>query len=160
MTPKQIIKLAAKHRIEHDGDYSRTGAEMTRDLIAFANAIAAAAASEDMERLKSALDSINDIRNSIIGLQTLNWSEHVYPLVKVLDEAGFEGMEYPAAREFYGTMLDRCNAAEKDAERYRFIRDADRCDQLIPFDYILSYAGADLDEAINAAIAADKERQP
>ncbi|MBR7929443.1 hypothetical protein [Burkholderia ambifaria] len=77
---------------------------------------------DDLAMLRNALTSINGIRNSIIGLHTLNWSEHVYPLVAALDAAGFEGMEYPEARAFYGTMLDRCNAAEKDADRYRRLR--------------------------------------
>ncbi|MCA8195432.1 hypothetical protein [Burkholderia vietnamiensis] len=77
---------------------------------------------DDLAVLRNALTSINGIRNNIIGLHTLNWSEHVYPLVAALDAAGFEGMEYPEARAFYGTMLDRCNAAEKDAERYRLLR--------------------------------------
>lgn len=63
--------------------------------------------------LREALEEINHIRNSIIGLQTMNWSEHVYPLVAALDAAGFEGMEYPEARENFGTMLERTNAAEK-----------------------------------------------
>lgn len=76
----------------------------------------------DAARYRAALDGINVIRNSIIGLQTLNWSEHVYPLVAALDSAGIEGMPYPAAREFFGTMLDRCNAAEDDAVRWREAR--------------------------------------
>jgi hypothetical protein len=76
----------------------------------------------EVRTLREALAAINVIRNSIIGLQTLNWSEHVYPLVAALDAAGLEGMAYPEARAFYGTMLDRCNAAEDDAERYRWLR--------------------------------------
>lgn len=64
------------------------------------------------EALAEALTKINDIRNSIIGLQTMNWSEHIYPLVAALNAAGFEGMSYPEARENYGTMLERTNAAE------------------------------------------------
>lgn len=59
-----------------------------------------------------ALAKINAIRNSIIGLQSLNWSEHVYPLVAALDEAGIEGMEYPEARKYFGTLLERAVAAE------------------------------------------------
>jgi len=38
-----------------------------------------------------ALGKINDIRNSIIGCQTVNWSEHIYPLVAALEGAGIEG---------------------------------------------------------------------
>lgn len=64
------------------------------------------------EAMIEALTKINGIRNSIIGLQTMNWSEHIYPLVAALNAAGFEGMSYPEARENFGTMLERTNAAE------------------------------------------------
>jgi hypothetical protein len=69
----------------------------------------------------AALAKINDIRNSIIGCQAVNWSEHIYPLVAALEEAGIEGMEYPAARANVGTLLERAVSAEvalaaKDAE--------------------------------------------
>ncbi len=60
----------------------------------------------------AALVKINDIRNSIIGFQTMNWSEHIYPLVAALEEAGIKGAGYPAARTNVGTMLDRTLAAE------------------------------------------------
>lgn len=78
---------------------------------------------QEVHELRETLGAINVIRNSIIGLQTLNWSEHVYPLVAALDAAGIEGMDYPEAREFFGAMLDRCNAAEDDAGRYRWLRE-------------------------------------
>jgi hypothetical protein len=61
---------------------------------------------------REALAKINEIRNSIIGLQKLNWSEHVYPLVAALDAAGYEGMPYPEARKNFGTLLERAVAAE------------------------------------------------
>lgn len=64
------------------------------------------------EAMREALTKINAIRNSIIGLQTMNWSEHIYPLVAALEAAGFEGMDYPEARENFGTMLERTSAAE------------------------------------------------
>lgn len=44
------------------------------------------------------LIKINDIRNSIIGCQTVNWSEHIYPLVAALEKAGIEGAGYTAPR--------------------------------------------------------------
>ena len=66
----------------------------------------------DAVRMREALEKINEVRNSIIGTHSLNWSEHVYPLVAALQEAGFEGMEYPAAREYYGTLVERCVKAE------------------------------------------------
>jgi hypothetical protein len=69
--------------------------------------------------LREALGKVNAIRNSIIGLQKINWSEHIYPLVAVLNEAGFVGMPYPEARENYGTMLERTLAAEAEVARLR-----------------------------------------
>jgi hypothetical protein len=65
------------------------------------------------------LTKINDIRNSIIGCQTVNWSEHIYPLVAALEEAGFEGAGYPASRANVGTMLERTLAAENEAAVFR-----------------------------------------
>lgn len=67
------------------------------------------------EKHAIALSKINDIRNSIIGCQTMNWSEHIYPLVAALEEAGIEGAGYPASRANVGTMLERTLAAENDA---------------------------------------------
>jgi hypothetical protein len=66
------------------------------------------------DRLMGALTKINDIRNSIIGCQTVNWSEHIYPLVAALEEAGIEGAGYPASRANVGTMLERTLAAENE----------------------------------------------
>jgi hypothetical protein len=77
----------------------------------------AATASEDAR--DAALRKINGIRNSIIGLQALNWSEHVYPLVAALDEAGYEGMNYPEARANYGTLLERAVKAEDELAAMR-----------------------------------------
>lgn len=62
--------------------------------------------------LEKALGDINDIRNSIIGCQKINWSEHIYPLVAALNEAGIEGQSYPEARENVGTLIERAVAAE------------------------------------------------
>jgi len=66
-----------------------------------------------------ALSKINDIRNSIIGCQTVNWSEHIYPLVAALEEAGIEGAGYPASRTNVGTMLERTLAAENEVMALR-----------------------------------------
>lgn len=62
--------------------------------------------------LEAVLSTINDIRNSIIGFQTVNFSEHVYPLVAALKRAGIEGTGYPQAREQFGTMLERTKTAK------------------------------------------------
>src|SRR5207302_2376971 len=73
------------------------------------------------ERMEMALGRINEIRNSIIGLQTVNWSEHIYPLVAALNAAGVEGLHYPEAQQRFGAMLERTREAEAEAARYRGI---------------------------------------
>ncbi len=67
---------------------------------------------EERARLKTGLVKINEIRSSIVGMQKINWSEHIYPLVAALDEAGMVGMTYEDARPHFGTMLERTLAAE------------------------------------------------
>ena len=83
---------------------------------------------DDLERravvAERALMKINEIRNSIIGLQTVNWSEHIYPLVCALNKAGIQGMEYPEAQSKYRTMLERLVAAERERDEYKRWRDA------------------------------------
>jgi hypothetical protein len=46
----------------------------------------------------NALSAISAIRDSIVGMQSINWSLHVYPLVAALDAAGFEGNGYEVSR--------------------------------------------------------------
>lgn len=72
---------------------------------------------EEACKLEAAISEVNNIRNSIIGTQTVNWSEHIYPLVSALEKAGISGMGYPEAREYFGTMLERTLAAEDRAEK-------------------------------------------
>ena len=85
--------------------------------------VAARQAERERDEARAALATVNDIRNSIIGAQTVNWSEHVYPLVAALDAAGFAGMPYPEARENVGTAEAR--------GRERGLEEAAReCDQL------------------------------
>ena len=74
--------------------------------------VAARQAERERDEARAALATVNDIRNSIIGAQTVNWSEHVYPLVTALDAAGVAGMPYPEARENVGTLIERANKAE------------------------------------------------
>jgi hypothetical protein len=64
--------------------------------------------------LTGAMQTINAIRNSIIGAQTVNWSEHVYPLISALDGAGYRGLVYEEARASVRTTLERI--AELEAE--------------------------------------------
>lgn len=73
-----------------------------------------------------ALNKIDAIRNSIIGFQSIGWSEHIYPLVAALGDAGFPGAGYEASRKNVGTLLEqikaaeaRATAAEADAARMR-----------------------------------------
>jgi len=76
-------------------------------------------AEKELERTDMALralNKINGIRNSIIGSQRVNWSEHVYPLVAALNEAGFEGTDFSTAQNNVGTLIERATKAEKALE--------------------------------------------
>lgn len=84
--------------------------EPGQDLLAVLKALTALQAR--VGELEGALTKIDAIRNSIIGCQSVNWSEHIYPLVAALNEAGFEGQEYEDARENVGALIDRANASE------------------------------------------------
>lgn len=55
---------------------------------------------------EEALDGINRIRNSIVGAQAINWSEHIYPLVSLLNRVGQVGLAYPEAKANVGTLID------------------------------------------------------
>lgn len=52
----------------------------------------------EKEGLVKALNKINDLRNDIVGRQAIGFSRHVYPLVAILNEAGFPGMPYEEAK--------------------------------------------------------------
>ncbi len=66
---------------------------------------------DELEQLRAALTKISAIRDSIIGQQGFNWSEHAYPLVAVLNAAGFLGAGYEIARRNLGTLIDQRDAA-------------------------------------------------
>lgn len=68
------------------------------------------------EAAEEALAKINVIRNSIVGTQTLNWSEHVYPLVAALNEAGVKGLPYPEAKASVGTLIEQRDALREALE--------------------------------------------
>jgi DNA-directed RNA polymerase subunit RPC12/RpoP len=70
----------------------------------------------ERDRLLACLKTISAIRDSIIGAQTVNWSEHVYPLVAALDAAWFAGAPFSVARENVGTLVEQRNAAIARAE--------------------------------------------
>lgn len=65
---------------------------------------------------RAALDKINVIRNSIVGLQRIGWSEHIYPLVAALDAAGIDGIGYGRAKPEFEGLLDRACKAEDAAK--------------------------------------------
>jgi hypothetical protein len=71
--------------------------------------------------LREALRKISAIRDSIIGAQAVNWSEHIYPLVAALQKGGFEGLEYAEARKNVGTLLDRIAELERADAKWREI---------------------------------------
>lgn len=68
------------------------------------------------EKAEKALVAINEIRNSIIGFQTVNWSEHIYPLVAALDSAGIDGLPYEEARKNVSSLIERAEKAEQRVE--------------------------------------------
>ncbi len=79
-----------------------------------------------VEVTEAALAKIDAIRNDIIGRQTINWSQHIYPLVAALGEAGFEGEGYEEARGKAVTLIDRIQTTE--AERDKLQAQLDRID--------------------------------
>jgi len=88
--------------------------------------------SERIAKLEAALQKISDIRDSIVGAQCFNFSEHAYPLVAVLREAGFDGAGYEIASENLGTLLERNQAlkarvAELEAKLAFFALDPSWC---------------------------------
>lgn len=44
----------------------------------------------EVERLREALDLINRVRSNVIATQNAGWSNTIYPLVAILNGAGFE----------------------------------------------------------------------
>ncbi len=66
---------------------------------------------DDPITVEQALEGINAIRNSIVGAQAINWSEHIYPLVSLLNRAGYEGLPYPEAKAYIGQLIDNFEAA-------------------------------------------------
>ena len=91
--------------------------ELTVTLVQRDNDIAArdaelAKAREELAQKNAALEKINAIRNSIIGFATVNWSEHIYPLVAALNSAGCQGEGYPKSRENAGTLVEQIERAK------------------------------------------------
>ncbi len=140
MTLDHIDTLTADNRdltariagLEAERDHHRDGLVRVR---AEANAATARAAELEAERdkFKVALDKINDIRDSIVGLAQIGWSEHIYPLVSALDEACIKGMPYKEARPHFTGILDRAikaedRAAELEAALRALVESHEFCD--------------------------------
>jgi len=83
---------------------------------------------QENQRLREALTKINDIRNDIVGRQTINWSAHIYPLVTALHEAGFEGLGYDEARRRALTLLDAVKRLDNVALALRRMLDTEKRD--------------------------------
>jgi hypothetical protein len=88
---------------------------------------------EEGERHRGALENVSAIRDSIVGCQGFNFSEHAYPLVAVLDGAGFPGAGYEIARENLGTLIDQIKAAESQISALKAAL-AEACDLAMSFD--------------------------
>lgn len=76
---------------------------------------------KERDAYHAALTKISAIRDSIVGGQFFNWSEHVYPLVATLKEVGFEGAGYVVARANLGTLIEQTKAAEAERDAYKAV---------------------------------------
>jgi hypothetical protein len=77
--------------------------------------------SKKIKQQEKFLLKINDIRNSIIGFQMISWSEHIYPLVATLNEAGVKGLHYPEAKKNNGTLKEKIKLLESQvAEQEKY----------------------------------------
>lgn len=76
-----------------------------------------AAAEKERDGYRDALQKVSDIRDSIVGMQGFNFSEHAYPLVAVLNAAGFKGKGYEISRASLGTLIEQRDKAEADRDR-------------------------------------------
>jgi len=72
----------------------------------------------EVRRQHDALSAINDIRNSIVGYQSVNWSAHIYPLVKILNEVGIDGQGYEEAQKEAETQLQLIEKLEKQRDEF------------------------------------------
>lgn len=82
----------------------------------------AQALAREVEQLEACCEKVNAIRNSIVGAQQFNFSEHAYPLVAALNAAGFVGEPYPEALANVGTLLERATKAERKLAEVRAVR--------------------------------------
>jgi len=85
------------------------------------------AAQARVKELETFAQKVNYIRNSIVGMQGFNFSEHAYPLVAALEEIGVKGDGHKLAAKNLGTLIDQIKAAEAriaelEAEREGLVR--------------------------------------
>lgn len=73
-------------------------------------------AEAERDKLRAALTKINAIRDSIVGAQGFNFSEHAYPLVAALEEAGYEGAGYGIASANLGTLIEQRDTANLERD--------------------------------------------
>ena len=73
----------------------------------------------EVAKLRAALRKVDAIRDSIVGTQTFNWSEHAYPLVAALNEAGYPGAGHEIASKNMGTLIEQIIAAEAEIVRLK-----------------------------------------
>jgi len=99
-------------------------------------------AQQERDKLRACIQAVSAIRDSIIGAQTVNWSEHVYPLVAALNEAGIEGVPCDVARENLGTLIAQRDAAIARAEEAE--AEADRAIYWLAL--MVQYHGACVDD--------------
>lgn len=93
----------------HEGDHS---AEIVYTHAEYSALVAdLATARTERDRYATALQKINEIRNSIVGCQNFGFSEHAYPLVAALDEAGYVGLPYPEAQANVGMLFEQRDTA-------------------------------------------------
>jgi hypothetical protein len=64
--------------------------------------------------MHDALTKISAIRDSIVGQQGFNFSEHAYPLVAALKAAGYEGAGYEISRKNLGTLIEQIKTCEAE----------------------------------------------
>lgn len=85
-----------------------------------------AAVEKERDALRTLAEKVNAIRNSIVGMQGFNFSEHAYPLVAALNEAGLVGMPYPEARANLGTIIEQRDALAALVQQLREALDRDK----------------------------------
>lgn len=80
-----------------------------------------------MLTLDSAMAKLSDIRDSIIGMQGFNFSEHAYLMAEILDSAGYRGHGYETSVRNFGTLLQ-----QRDDSTLKLIRVCERFIEACP----------------------------